>query len=62
MPTLLFGVGGLSTGTRTWDLIYAASRVPLGLCWVLLGSLLWTAPSPRTAWLADGHHAAPSRI
>ncbi len=49
MPTLLFGVGGLSTGTRTWDLIYAASRVPLGLCWVLLGS----ADATRRATVAE---------
>ncbi len=61
MPTVLFESSGLSTGTRTWELIYTVSRLPLGLCWVLLGSLLWTASSPRTAWLADGHQAAPSR-
>ncbi len=61
MPTLLFEFSGLSAGTRTWDLIYTVSRVPLSLCWVLLGALLLTESSPQTAWLADGRHAAPSR-
>ena len=60
LSTLLFESSGLSTGSRTWDLIYAASSLPLGLCWVLLGALLWTKSNSRTAWLADGHHLAPS--
>ncbi len=47
LPTLLFDFSHLSTGTPTWDLIYAASKLPLSLCWMLLGCRLWTAGEVR---------------
>lgn len=40
MPTLLFEMSGASSGGLGWDLIYASSRLPLGLGWVALGAVL----------------------
>jgi hypothetical protein len=51
MPTVVFPLVGFSNGTREWDLMYTASRVPLGLCLALIGTVLWsgtTAPVDRT--------------
>jgi hypothetical protein len=42
LPTVIFPMLGFSDGTRTWELIYTASRVPLALCWALLGMTLWS--------------------
>ncbi len=49
MPTMLFAFSGLSTGTPGWDLIYTARLAPLGLCWVLLGYVLYSDQSETVA-------------
>ncbi len=53
MPTMLFDFSRLSTGTPVWDLIYSASKAPLGLGWVLLGYVLYSARSATVGrtWL-----------
>ena len=40
MPTVLFNMSGAAGGGLGWDLVYAASRFPLGLSWILLGITL----------------------
>jgi hypothetical protein len=40
MPTMIFPLLGFSDGTRTWEIIFTASRVPLALCFALLGAVL----------------------
>ena len=55
MPTLVFEFSTLSTGTRAWDLIYTASRLPLALCCAMLGYVLWTDHG-RAARATPGTH------
>lgn len=61
MPTKIFPLLGFSDGTRTWEIIYTVSRVPLGLSLVLFGAMLWldaTATAGRTSLPATGAGSA----
>lgn len=35
-------LSSVSTGSLTWDLVYAAVRGLIGLGWILLGYVLWS--------------------
>jgi hypothetical protein len=48
MPTMIFPLLGFSDGTRTWEIIFTASRVPLALCFALLGAVLVLEATPTT--------------
>ena len=45
LPTMIFPLLGFSDGTRMWELVYTTSRLPLALCWALLGMDLWSGPA-----------------